>query len=295
MIVITAPTGAIGGQLVTRLLAAGAPLRLVARDPSRLPAAVRDRAEVVTGSHGDPDVVAKAFAGADAVFWLVPPDPRAPSVDAAYSGFSGPACEAFAAQGVRRVVGVSAIGRNAPVAGHAGYVTATHALDDRIAATGVAYRALTMPAFMDNLLRQVASIRDHGTFYGPLAPDLPMPTCATSDVAAAAAALLLDPTWTGRSDVPVLGPEDLSQNDQARTASEVLDRPVRYHRIPRDDFKASLLRAGLSAPMAQGMLDMMVAADAGLNNAEPRTPTSTSPTTFRRWCEQVLKPAVTVL
>jgi uncharacterized protein YbjT (DUF2867 family) len=292
MIVVTTPTGAIGGQLVTRLLAAGAPLRLIARDPSHLPAAVRDRAEVVSGSHGDPDVVAKAFAGADTVFWLVPPDPRAPSVDAAYSGFSRPACEAFTAQGVRRVVGVSAIGRNTPVAAHAGYVTATHALDDRIAATGVAYRALTMPAFMDNLLRQVASLRDQGTFYGPLAPDLAMPTCATADIAATAATLLLDSSWTGRADVPVLGPEDLSQNDLARIASEVLDRPIRYHRVPRDDFKATLLRAGLSDPMAQGMLDMMVAADAGLNNAEPRTPQSGSPTTFRQWCEEVLRPAV---
>jgi hypothetical protein len=44
--------------------------------------------------------------------------------------------------------------------------------------------------------------------------------------------------------------------------------------------------------MAQGMLDMMVAADAGLNNAEPRTPQSSSPTTFRQWCEEVLRPAM---
>jgi hypothetical protein len=30
----------------------------------------------------------------------------------------------------------------------------------------------------------------------------------------------------------------------------------------------------------------------GLDNAEPRTPQSTSPTSFRKWCEDVLKPAV---
>jgi hypothetical protein len=29
-----------------------------------------------------------------------------------------------------------------------------------------------------------------------------------------------------------------------------------------------------------------------LDNAEPRTPENTTPTSFRWWCEQVLKPAV---
>jgi hypothetical protein len=37
---------------------------------------------------------------------------------------------------------------------------------------------------------------------------------------------------------------------------------------------------------------MMVAKDQGLDNAEPRTPQSTTPTSFRQWCLEVLKPAV---
>jgi hypothetical protein len=32
------------------------------------------------------------------------------------------------------------------------------------------------------------------------------------------------------------------------------------------------------------MLDMAVAKDNGLDNAEPRTPQSTTPTSFRQWC-----------
>ena len=44
--------------------------------------------------------------------------------------------------------------------------------------------------------------------------------------------------------------------------------------------------------MAQGMLDMMVAKNEGLDNAEPRTPQSTTATSFRQWCKEVLKPAV---
>lgn len=48
----------------------------------------------------------------------------------------------------------------------------------------------------------------------------------------------------------------------------------------------------MSDAMAQGMLDMAVAKDNGLDNAEPRTPQSTNPTSFRQWCEDVLKPVV---
>ena len=41
MIVITAPTGTIGHQVVENVLHGGAPVRVVARDPARLPANAR--------------------------------------------------------------------------------------------------------------------------------------------------------------------------------------------------------------------------------------------------------------
>src|SRR5579863_10183275 len=107
MIVITTPTGQIGSQVLGDLLDSGEQLRVIVRDPSQLPAGVRKDLDIVEGSHGDAAVVDKAFAGADAVFWLVPPDPRAPTVDAAFAGFTRPAAEAFTRHRVGRVVAVS--------------------------------------------------------------------------------------------------------------------------------------------------------------------------------------------
>jgi uncharacterized protein YbjT (DUF2867 family) len=292
MIVITAPTGLIGAQVLSNVLGSGEPVRVIARDPSRLPAQARERVEVVPGSHGDIDVVDRAFAGADAVFWLVPPDPHAGSVEAAYVDFTRPACDAFKRHEVRRVVGISALGRGTAVADHAGLVTASLAMDDLIASTGVSYRALTMPSFMDNLLRQVPAIRSQGMFFTPVSGDRKLPCCATRDVAATAARLLLDDSWSGPGHVAVLGPEDLSFNDMAQIMSEVLGKPVRYQQIPAEALKNRLAGAGMSDAMAQATVDMMVAKDHGLDNAEPRTPESTTPTTFRQWCEEVLKPAV---
>ena len=90
----------------------------------------------------------------------------------------------------------------------------------------------------------------------------------------------------------VLGPEDLSFNDMAEIISEVLGKPVRYQQTPFEAFKAGLLERGMSEAFAQGYVEMMEAKNNGLDNAEPRTAQSTTPTSFRQWCEETLKHAV---
>ncbi|RWD38067.1 MAG: NmrA family transcriptional regulator [Mesorhizobium sp.] len=292
MIVVTTPTASIGHQVLETLLGSDEPIRVIARDPSRLPSHTRERVEVVQGSHSDIGVVNEAFAGADAVFWLVPPNVHTENVEAAYVDFSRPACDAIKSRGVKRVVAVSALGRGTAVAGKAGHVSASLAMDDLIASTGVSYRALTMPSFMDNILRQVVPIRSQGMFFWPISGNRKLPTCATRDIAAAAAKLLLDPTWSGQDCVPILGPEDLSFNDMAQIMSQVLGKPVRFEQISFEAFRAGFIERGASEAFAQGMVDMLEAKNEDLDTAEPRTPHSTTPTSFPQWCEDILKPAV---
>jgi len=293
MIVITTPTGQIGSQVLGDLLDSGEQLRVIVRDPAQLPAGVRKDLDIVEGSHGDAAVVDKAFYGADAVFWLVPPDPRATSVEAAYVGFTRPAAEAFRRHGVGRVVAVTALGRGTPWADRAGYVTGSLAMDDLIAASGVGLRALCNPSFMDNTIRQVPSIRDQGMFFSPIAGDRKLPTVATRDIAAAAARLLLDASWTGFEEVPLLGPEDLSFDDMAEIMSDVLGKEVRFQRTTFEAYKARFAGFGMSDAMAQGMTDMAWAKNEGLDNGVQRTPENSTPTSFLQWADEVLKPAVT--
>ena len=295
MIVITAPTGNIGRHLLSRLLesapAAGEELRVIVRDPARLPDPTRGRVEVIVGSHADAEVVDRAFEGADAVFWLVPPDAALAPQDA-YSGFSGPAVQALAAHGVGHVVGVSALGRGTPLAGRAGLVTASLALDDLIAGSGVAYRALANPSFFENLLEESDSIREKGVFTDSVDADRKAPLVATADIAAVAAGLLLDRSWTGAGSVPVLGPQDLSPNDLARIMTEQLGRPVRYERQSLDELHTTLVGHGLNEAFVQGIVDMKRAKDQGLDTGVARTPSTASPYGFEQWCAQTLRPAV---
>jgi len=292
MIVITTPTGLIGHQVLDNLIGSGHELRVIARDPSALPADIRDRLDIFEGSHGDAAVVDAAFEGADAVFWLAPPDPHAESVEDAFVSFTRPAAEAFTRHAVTRVVGISALGRGTPWASRAGYVTGSLAMDDLIASSGVAYRALTNPSFMDNILRQAESIKNQRMFFSPIAGDRQLPSVATRDTAAMASRLLLDNGWSDVSEVPLLGPEDLSFNDMALVISDVLGTEVRFQQTTFDAYKDRFLSFGMSEAMAQGMTDMAWAKNEGLDNGVQRTPENATPTSFRGWCEAVLKPAV---
>ncbi len=290
MIVVTTPTGNIGRHVVRHLLDAGEALRVVARDPAKLPQEVRDRVEVVEGSHDDADLVTHAFDGAEAVFWLCPPN-RSATPEAGTVDFARPAAEAIRRHGVPRVVAVTTLGRDTAWQDRAGMATASIRMVDLLRETGAAIRGLALPAFMDNALQQIATIRE-GRMVGSIDPNKRLPHTATRDMGTAAARLLRDRSWTGQEDVPVLGPEELSYSDLAATVSEVIGREVRYQHVPFDDLTTQLRERGMNGAFVQAYVDMLCAKNEGMDNVAPRASAIIGPTTFRQWAEEELKPAV---
>lgn len=289
MIVVTTPTGLVGHQVLDRLLdrPRQVPVRVIARDPARLDPHVHERVEVVKGSHRDRAVLSEAFAGAESVFWIVPPDHHGETPRDYYLEFTRPGCEAFVEHRVRRVVAVTSLGHG--YRGEAGHLSGAMAMDELIQATGVGYRGLAAPFFLENLLGQAESIRNQGVFSMAIRRDRPLANVATRDIAALAAQLLLDPAWSDQAIVPVTGPEDLTPEQMAAIMSEVLARPVHYQQITVADFKAMLTKYGMAETWAQGLADMVLAQNDGIYDAEPHLPPSLSHSTgFRTWCEQHL-------
>ena len=103
MILVTTPTGDIGSRVLAHVLDAGRDVRVVARDPSKVPDDVRQSTEVVEGSHADAATIERALDGATAAFWLPPGDPTAPSAHDGYVEFSRPFAEALPSSGVGHV------------------------------------------------------------------------------------------------------------------------------------------------------------------------------------------------
>ena len=290
MIVVTTPTGNVGRHVVRHLLDAGRALRLIVRDPARLPPDVRERVEVVEGSHGDAAVVDRAFQGADAVFWLCPPV-RTATPDAQTVEFTRPAADAIRHHGVPRIVAVTTLGRGTAWQDRGGMATASIRMVDLLHGTGAAGRGLALPGFMDNALYQVATIRD-GVMSSTLSPDIKQPHTATRDTGAAAARLLADASWEGQQDVPVLGPEQLSYADLADIVSDVVGWSVRYRQVPFEDWAEQLRERGQDPVFVQAYIDMLRAKDEGMDNAAPRASAIIGPTSFRQWVEEELKPVM---
>lgn len=291
MIVVTAPTSQIGSKVLDRLLASDADVRVIVRDATKLPVVIRDKVQVVEGSHGDPAVVERAFSRADAVFWLVPPD-ATKTLDEAWLDFTRPAAEALRWNAVARVVSVTAIGRGTQWQDKAGPVTASLQADELLMASGAAFRGLAMPSFMENTARQAGVIREKGMFFGPIDPDRTLPFTATVDMADAAGQLLLSESWEGSTDVPVLGPEELSFNDQAAIMSEVLGRLVRYQQVSYEQFRQGFIDRGATDSFATGYADMYRAKEEGIDNSVDRKSGVLGTTSFRAFCEQALRPMV---
>lgn len=70
VILVTGATGFIGRYLVSRLLAEGAVIRVVTRNPDRLPIEWRDVVEMVVGDLSQPSVQAEATRGIELIYHL---------------------------------------------------------------------------------------------------------------------------------------------------------------------------------------------------------------------------------
>jgi uncharacterized protein YbjT (DUF2867 family) len=291
MIVVTAPTGNIGHEVVANLIAEKADVRVIVRDASKLSDNVRDQVDVIEGSHAEASVLDRALDGADALFWLVPPDVTK-TLDQSYLDFTRPSVDAIRRHKVARVVSISALGRDTSWEERAGLVTASIHMQDMLNTSGAATRALALPSFMDNTLRQVATISAMGLLFGTIDPEMKAPTIATRDIGITSARLLADEKWTGQEEVPVLGPEDLSPNELAAIISEVTGRDVRYQQTSLDAFRQQLLGQGVTPSFAQGYVDMMRAKGDGMDSVAVTSSSPRSPTSFRQWCEEYLKPAL---
>lgn len=284
MITLTTPTGTVGRKVLRALLHQNASVRVIARDPARLPDEVRAGIEVVTGSMADPATLKRAFAGAEALFWCQP-DPVAASdyVDA-YAALAHLATEAVRTTALPRVVAITAAGE--PPTRPAGTISGLAAIESELTRSGAAVRFLRCGSFFDNLLWQWETIVSAGRFTLPMSGAVPNPHVATGDIAHLAAGLLMDSTWSGVSAVQALGPRDLTYDEIAAALTPAIGRPVAFSRCEPEDYRTVVRANGFSASAAQGHLDMF--AYLGSDFRSPAESRANTPTTIEAWLQRAM-------
>ncbi|GHC84403.1 hypothetical protein [Streptomyces flavofungini] len=90
-------------------------------------------------------------------------------------GFTRSASQEAASRGVRRV-GITSLGLG--YEGEVGLLSAALAMDELMEGSGVPYRALALPFFVENLLRQAQPMAERGAFSMANAADRPLLTVA---------------------------------------------------------------------------------------------------------------------
>jgi len=285
-VLVTAPTGNIGSQIVRLLLArGGTSVRVLARDPGKLPADVRARADVRPGSHLDAATARDAAAGADVVFWLTPP--AIVDDQAAYHARAADVATA-AARAAGRVVNLSSEYADQP---GMGLITHLGSIEPAVAATAVDVVHLRPGNFMENFLAQLDGIRG-GAYALPVPATASTAFVATADIAAAAADWLTRTDWTGRHVHGVAGPERLSYARAVEVIADELVRPVKYVEVPPAAFRSKLLADGLPPGFVDGYAEMMAgltarwAADRDLGY-----PMTVGRTDLRQFARHVIVPA----
>jgi NAD(P)H dehydrogenase (quinone) len=232
VIAVTGATGVVGGRVAARLAAAGVPMRLLVRDPSRAPRHPGAEVRRIGGNGAAGDVRA-ALEGAATLF-LLPAEESADRVEQHRT-----AIEAAAAAGVRRIVYLSFVGA-APDATFT-LVRDHWATEEIVRATGLAHTFLRMNLYMDFLPAMVAP---DGALRGP-AGDGRVAAILREDVAAGVAAVLGTEGHDGRT-YDLTGPSAFSLAEAAAAMTRVTGRPVRYE--DETDEEAYASRAGYGAP-----------------------------------------------
>lgn len=234
MILVTGATGKVGRHIVTGLIAEGAQVRALTRDPGKahLPAGV----ELIHGDSANPEIFPRALAGTTAVFVNA----------AAVGGSAAELMAAATAAGTSHVVMLSsfAVRDDGPQDYSIG---AYHkSIETMIEYSGLGWTFLRCGGFAANTLAWAPMIRADGAVrapYGHAATAL----IAERDIAAAAVRVLLDDGHTGAKYV-LTSQQSLTQIEQVDAIGRAIGRSLRFEEIPAEVFRqAAVARMPASA------------------------------------------------
>jgi uncharacterized protein YbjT (DUF2867 family) len=233
-ILVVGAHGTVGSALVPLLQAAGHEVRRATSRPPTAPDQVA--LDAVSGRGRE-----AALAGVDAAFLLAPPG------HVNQDALLNPLVDTARAQGVRKVVLMSAMGANADES------APLRRAERHLEASGLAWNVIRPNWFMQNFNTfWLQGIVEHSAIL------LPTGSARGSfidarDIAAVAAQLLVRSDLDNR-DVDLTGAQALDHDEVAAILSREIGRTVRYQEISPQAMRAGLLGAGLPPDYAEFLL-----------------------------------------
>jgi uncharacterized protein YbjT (DUF2867 family) len=234
MIVVTGASGNVGRALTRALVTSGRQVTAVTRT-SPAPAGARH----VKADLGEPDSLAPALAGAEALFLLVAGDNPEGILDVAKSA------------GVRRVVLVSSQGAGTRPQAYqrpAGFEAA-------VRGSGLDWTVLRPGGLNSNALAWATTVRARRTVVAPFG-DVALPSVDPADVAEVAAAVLPYGVDHAGRTYELTGPVPTTPRQRARAIGDALGEPVRFVEQDVAQARAQMLRV-MPEPVVDATLGIL--------------------------------------
>jgi uncharacterized protein YbjT (DUF2867 family) len=251
LIAVLGCTSTVGAELMRQLAGHDCSVRGILRQtPRSYPAPYQDRparVSYVVVDHSSEEQLARACAGADALFLLIGSNPNQVPIETR-------AIRAARRADVRRIVKLSAPVIEAPAAVQ---VAGWHrAIEAELAGSGLEYCCLRPYAFMQNWLRSTATIARFGVIFGS-AGTAPRNYVDCRDIATIAAELLLSDHAPEVQALTITGPESISYQEMAERISRLIRSPVRYTDLsPDEHYRMLVTRARLPDWLARHIVEL---------------------------------------
>lgn len=234
-ILITGATGNISSGILNNLKDSGHRLRALVHNPEKAEAPKRQGIDVRIGDLEKPWTLGAVFEGADMVWLLTPPGPRAPEQ-------SSNGLWAARQAGIKRIVRMSVVGAafNAPTIN-----SRLHALSDaETASSGIPFTILKPHFFAQNLLMMAAgSIDQEGAMYLALG-ECKLGIIDSRDISDFAGHVLTHPGHEGKT-YTLTGPASLNMRAVAAALGKGLGKSVKYVPIPVEAAQEAMARMGM--------------------------------------------------
>jgi uncharacterized protein YbjT (DUF2867 family) len=292
MYVLLGSNGNISSKVAALLLAQGAAVRVVGRNAESLASLKAAGADVAAGDIGDADFLARAFAGATAVYTMIPTDYAAHDMAAEQDRLGEAIARAIATAEVKRVMNLSSVG--AHVSSGTGPIAGLHRQEQRLSElAGVDVLHVRPGYFFENHMAAIEMIRSIGAYADMTAPDSPLPMVATADIAQVIARELRTPSGKGKRVLHLRAPSLYTMKEATALLGKAIGRPgLAYVQSDPEQAKAVLMQQGFSANAAAQLAEMSEAFSLGrLDGEYDKGPTEITPTTLADFAARVFRPA----
>lgn len=255
--IITGSTGHISKPITQQLVKAGHTVTVITSNASKVEEIKALGAQPAVGSVEDKDFLTKTFAGADAVYLMIPPNFAAQDWLSEIRGVADNYIAATEANHIKYVVILSAVGAHlgegvGPVDGYA-YLEEQ---SNRLTQSNV--YILRPGSFHYNLFGQIPMIKSAGFVASTQPADFKMVMTHTSDIADIAATRLLKHDFTGKGNIEYIASDDSHTWAEITAAlGTAIGKPdLQFVEITDEQFRNGLTGAGVSETIAAGLVAM---------------------------------------